>query len=203
MVPRVTQRVPQAEWQQQQENGEEAGSVARIHERHGRLENALVRARQVDERGDARVYARAVNGMEVCHAYLGRHGAQHEHRAVGRIHARVGLRLRHVSRVDHLVELGAQRFVVGLPAEEAAQRPAEACRVGRQPPLELPMLVVVGEEGVRLPDHVATVVDYCAPQCPCLVPARVSRVGAEHEQQRERGHEDGERQRRETDRFEV
>ena len=80
------------------------------------LEDALVGAREVDEHGDGRVNARALDRVDLGLAQRGRHRAQAEHRPVLGGHRRVGLLDGDVPRVHVLVQLVAQDVVVRRPA---------------------------------------------------------------------------------------
>mmetsp|Transcript_34002 Transcript_34002/g.85216 ORF Transcript_34002/g.85216 Transcript_34002/m.85216 type:complete len:447 (+) Transcript_34002:133-1473(+) len=203
VVPRLAELAPQGEGQHEEEDGEEARREARVDQRDGRLEDALVRAGQVDKHGDGRVDARGMLHVDVRLAQRRRHGAQAEHRPVARLHRVISLRPRDEALVHKLVELHAQRRIVRWPTKEVAQRADERTDLGRQAAPEHVVFLIPGEEGVGLAHNVAACVDEPAPQRARLVPARIASVRAEDEQQRERGHGEAERQRRQRHRLPV
>ena len=55
---------PEGEGQQGEEDGQKARGEARVDERDGRLEDALVGARQIDEYGDRRIDTRQVDRVD-------------------------------------------------------------------------------------------------------------------------------------------
>jgi len=61
VVPWVSAHGPHAEGEEEEEGGEEARRVARVDERHGRLEDPFAGAGQIDQRS---------NGLQTCNGGL-------------------------------------------------------------------------------------------------------------------------------------
>eukprot|EP00964_Phaeocystis_antarctica_P102814 scaffold68128_cov63-Phaeocystis_antarctica.AAC.2 len=168
MVPRGVDTID-GKRQQCEPEADEARGVPRVDDGDGRLEDALARAHVVAQLGERCVHAAAIPPVERCLADGGAQLLQCIALSVG---------ARHI-----LVVLGA--------AEEGAQAAREGGRLGggaAAPVLELTVArVLVVHEGVGLAHERAALVDDVAPDAARVVPARVARVGAEDEEQTERG----------------
>ena len=119
VVPVLAHGGPDAEGQQDVEEREEAGRVARVDERDRRLEDALARAREVDELGDRRVQARLERGRWSKEGDGGDRGSSAADRVL------IGWRM------EDRVEIG---WRIGRQIGRQIAGGRSPCRPGRAPP---------------------------------------------------------------------
>mmetsp|Transcript_15145 Transcript_15145/g.60827 ORF Transcript_15145/g.60827 Transcript_15145/m.60827 type:complete len:307 (-) Transcript_15145:498-1418(-) len=168
---------------------EEARRVARVHEGHGRLLEAVAHAAEIGEGGDVLVDARLhlrrqpfageLDGEQPAHLDGPVRRGEHGRRVLG---ANQRLELGFELLVDRLERLDVLLGVHRRAAETVrVQSEAKGDGEGREAPRALGVA-----EPVRLPREVARLVDDGPPDLARLPPAAVRRVGAERDEQTER-----------------